>query len=272
MRQRTIHYCENRLQAYQKLRFKFKMKAIDAWNESAKFEKIERWFGDGLMSPRYIDGFRGGENHEVGSWKVFWSEKPGEYLRTVGTYSDVCKKLGWRCDHTGWYLDREFQEEVTEGIVYQMPARKGQTRFMIGRTDPNNPGSALLEDAIYHDLESAARACDSLAQVCAEEESEYQEAYREGQKAADMLNESHDEHQECRELVREINKLKVGQAAGAMPAICSTLRSKVRSLRDSYRSAFRKAKKIIDDVGSWQKEAFDCGFADSIRKGVKVPS
>lgn len=276
---RTVHYCKDRLQAYQKFRFKHRMAPTEAWMASKDFDKVERWFGDGHMHPPYDGGFRGGTPFKSGSSMLTWCESPGDYLHCEGVYGDRP-----RADHNGWYLDDDFQDETAEGIVYRIRVQRrghykaGETgtrvRYIAGIKDPHNEGPAMLQlgETDWHDdLDDAFRDADGMAEKYAEREREYQAAWRLGNEAADLLNTAADDREECKKLVREINALKGKQDAAAMPEICSTLRARVKKLRSRIKSGVEKAKEIIDDVNSWSQEAFDNGFKDTLNKGVKVP-
>lgn len=79
-----------------------------------------------------------GAAHKVGGYLVRWIEAPeSRGLRFVGLQDDAARKADMRFDVTGYYLDEHGCETVS-GVVYQLPARKGRTRFLAGYADPHN--------------------------------------------------------------------------------------------------------------------------------------
>lgn len=142
-----------------------------------------------------------------------WIENPeSKGLRFVGLAHDVAKSnysyLRNAVEHTGWFLDNEILHETVSGVVYQLPARDGKPRYVVGYADPYNcdkdgNGPALLSVEVLegerHDsynhgynpaLRDAARRADSIAESMAEQEREYQDARRAGQTAREKTQEA----------------------------------------------------------------------------------
>jgi len=76
--------------------------------------------------------------------------------------------------HNGWYVDDEFQDETTFGIVLRLPHGRG---FLAGCSDPYNwPkrgfGACLVENYVYADEDTAARCADQIAEKYAEDSRE----------------------------------------------------------------------------------------------------
>jgi hypothetical protein len=79
-----------------------------------------------------------GAAYKCGGYLVRWIEAPeSRGLRFVGLQDDAARKADMRLDATGYYLDNDGGETVS-GVVYQLPARKGRTRFLAGYADPHN--------------------------------------------------------------------------------------------------------------------------------------
>lgn len=279
-RTKTIHYCENRLQAYCKLRFKgpHKMPALEAWRASAKFDKIERWFGDRPSGVRAPDsnGFRGGKPFNSAGSTLTWCECPGEYLECAGVYGD-----SRRHRHTGWYLDEDGMGELARGIVYKIRAprtdhrTRGCTRqfFIAGIKDPYNDGPAMLQLSRkdWHvDLDEAFRDADSMAAAYAEREREYQAAWSRGNEVNDLKDEAATLREEAKALVKELNLIKrqvklmggdqLVNVTASVPVICSTLRGQIKSAIAAAKQCLEKAEKITDEWGS--QEGFKNALAD----------
>ncbi len=70
--------------------------------------------------------------------------------------------------HTGWFCD-EHQDSKIRGIVALLP----HGRFLAGYSMGEHMASSIDAD-IYTDIESAARAADSLAENAADTERDYQ--------------------------------------------------------------------------------------------------
>lgn len=146
--------------------------------------------------PAQVDGSRWIENPEAGG------------LRFVG---HACDLAGRAVNHEGWQCD-SYGEQVAQGVVYQLPAKRGRARFVAGMADPmeRNEGAALLwlgdvfdggpemrlmrtwrgtppveseYDSTDDAKESAAFAADEHARVYAEREREWNDAWQEGQLA-----------------------------------------------------------------------------------------
>jgi hypothetical protein len=95
--------------------------------------------------------------------RVFQSELDVGFRR-VG-WSD--EKLNLR--HTGWYADN-YQEETFRGVVFRLPAKRGQERFVAGYVESMNDGFVLdLSEVWDNDLIGAVREADRLAERAAED-------------------------------------------------------------------------------------------------------
>jgi len=69
--------------------------------------------------------------------------------------------------HTGWYSDL-YQEETFRGIVFRLPAHKGENRFVAGYEESLNGGFVLNLTEIWQNERNAACEADRLAERAAE--------------------------------------------------------------------------------------------------------
>lgn len=139
---------------------------------------------------------------------MLWIENPAAVgLRFCGLAHDLT-----RLDHTGWFMSEDgWTGETCCGVVYQLPARNGLTRFLAGYADPyqsakdgSGPACLSLEaiESETHAAESdcgtedamrqAARNADWCAEKRAEESREHDSAWRAGGVARDMAREAYE--------------------------------------------------------------------------------
>lgn len=183
--------------------------------------------------------------------RLQWME-PGDLdgLRHEGLTHEI---IGGR-HHTGWYCDDYISGETTSGTVYRLPAKRGRSRFIYGRTDECNEGAACIalelieaDDRDDHDAKrDAARYGDSMAETWAEESREHSRAWRNGQDAAQADRVAKTTAAELRALLAEVKQERRAGMADR-PAICAALRSNVRSLWDDLH-AYRKTRDELRDA------------------------
>lgn len=135
-------------------------------------------------------------------------------FRLAGFADEVLRSIR----HRGWYVD-ESLDDVYRGVVYQLPARHGRTRYLYGYADPWNPGAAWLCFDPCDDKDDAARWADRIAERCAEAEREYRE--RENARLA---------AEEARERLHALNRrtlrLLADARATSLPAsVCEVVRT-----------------------------------------------
>lgn len=163
-----------------------------------------------------------------------WIEQASKGLRLVGTAYEIGRREGWRYpNHKGWFID-EFQAEVYQGIVYQLPSRKGELRFLPGYADPWNDDCFHWNGRLYDNLREAVQAADSHAEHSATKEREYQaEESRKFQ-----LEENTARIQEIRTELRaafaELRTLSLP------PTLCTMIRSRIRRLRDESHTLYNQ--------------------------------
>ena len=101
--------------------------------------------------------------------------------------------------HRGWYFDVD-SEGVYRGAVLQLPARDGRPMYLAAYADPDNDGAFIVDTTSLtsgerggaDDTGDIARAADEFARVSAEKEREYHDAWRAGQRYADLVTEARD--------------------------------------------------------------------------------
>lgn len=136
---------------------------------------------------------------EHSSERYRWVENVSDGLRVVGTADDIV-----RLDHDGYFTDN-FQDETTEGIVYQLPARNGKEQYVPANTDPCNPDCAVVDfHSVTDDKKEAARWADSMAENYAEREREYQAKEDAESRLEEIEQEIKDEYKDFRDIVREL--------------------------------------------------------------------
>lgn len=189
-------------------------------------------------NPRMDHAFHG-ERH------VRWVEHADKVLRFVGYADDVAKSEGSRCvENRGWFFDN-WQNEVFRGVVYQLPARKGVPFYVYGYADPWNRGSALLSfDGEDNALQAAVNA-DRFAEVCAEEEREYQAKESAKARIAEIGAEVATVRGEIIALVKEARE-KCEHMANA-ERIKGAIRARVEQLLAVREALFRERERLQED-------------------------
>lgn len=204
---------------------------------------------------RYPSGYRSGNGV---SWRpdqpgIAYVDKPESVgLRFVGHVvpemrrGDVWDSRG----NTGWHTDPYgdvFRDGtgLAWGEVYQLPGRKGETRFVAGYRFGGCDGGPTLDfgriyveprgdwevDVMTCDAAiDAARAADSLAEHAAEDEREYQTAWQAGSRWNDLAELISDARKKALAILAERHKVK---GFDASPVLCEVIRDKIRDLVDS---------------------------------------
>ena len=111
-----------------------------------------------------------------------WFEEPEAQagLRFVGFAHELARNS---IQHRGWYVDT-FEDATACGVVYQLPAHHGHTRYLAGRSDPWNEHAACLDlSDVWADTIEAAHAADEMARISAESSRDYDEAWQAGSAA-----------------------------------------------------------------------------------------
>lgn len=155
-------------------------------------------------------------------------------LRLVG-FADTIVRL----NHTGWYTDSDYST-LMRGVVYQLPSRKGCTQYLAGYADPWNDDAAFLCMDIEHDKEDAARFADRIAEIYAEKERDYQDAWRAALDAKEKAQEARDHVRAEIEMLRELGDITNPGAAIAFRCYDAAL--------DAYRDTMSKLGDALIDA------------------------
>lgn len=220
---------------------------------------------------------------------ILWVDNPERIgLRLVGYvdaemhYSNI-----WNdSDRNGWYAD-SFQESTIRGVVYQLPGRNGECRFVAGYEESESDGCTINFGSVYSeksiqwyeshgwsgwtwetdakDIQSArnaARDANSMAERAAKESREYDTAWQAGSVAAMERETAQEARQEFLALMRELK----GNVYPA--ATCRALRKQAESLVETW----REAKARIETLRNGDDEhlyfyAGDTRLADAFADG-----
>lgn len=216
--------------------FAIRMARVDVANKKPRYPKDDLGFKGGVPFKAY------------GETAMVWCENPAGYLRYVGTCHDILSR-----HHKGWYIDDE-SGETAHGVVYQLPSRKGSTRYLYGYADPFNDGPACLSLSIERDKDNAARYADSVAERYAEKEREYNTAWRAGREYDELGDAATATRRACLALISEAKKACARMSE--LPAIKSAIRVAVASHVGQIRDARDKRETLFQAFGRCE------GFAE----------
>lgn len=225
---------------------------------------------------RYPSGYRSGNGV---TWQpdqpgIAYVDKPESVgLRFVGRvvpemrHGDVWDSRG----NTGWHTDPygdTFRDGtgLAWGEVYQLPGRKGESRFVAGYRFGGCDGGATLDfgriyveprgdwevDVMTCDAAiDAARAADSMAEHAAEEEREYQTAWQAGSRWNHLAEVISDARKQCLSLMSERKKAMRGAEmdsgyAEESPTICRAIAKEIRDLVDSIAESRAEQRKLAE--------------------------
>lgn len=186
------------------------------------------------------------------------------------TYADqICSSI----QHKGWFTDREFQEDTFRGAVFQLATGpRGLARFAAGYWESTSEGFVLWiggRSAVHRETISdrwafdsrpdmgpcvdAAYSADEWARVAAEEECDYQEAWRAGQDWSDLAVEIEEARREIRKVLAERRALKTAGADGA-ETLCAMVKREVSRLLRNIREARERRATLAqnyDHLAGW---------------------
>lgn len=209
-----------------------------------------------------------------------WADDPRAVgLRFVGFADDIA---GRAIEHRGWFTDCDGCGEVLRGAVYQLPGRKGRTRYLAayrvgsegnrGWSDTAHDGAAAVacrevfeaergdSDAYYYyrgggdapeAAREAARRADSIAETVARDQREYDEAWQAARRWSDLADDIAEIRAQARQLVADM-RAAIKSGATAAPSICTALRKSLRSLIEAAAELKAERESIADDFYYWQ--------------------
>jgi len=127
-----------------------------------------------------------------------------------------------RLNHTGWYCD-PCGDDPIQGVVYQLPAHKGVSRYIYGYAEPRNDEAFLCFDWC-DSKECAARKADNMAERTADKEREHRAKELANDEIEDAKQRINQIRGECLELTREI------RGNTYSPAVCLSIRKRIESM------------------------------------------
>lgn len=207
-----------------------------------------------------------------------WTQDPKSAgLRLVGRVEADCggRRGVWdRRESSGWYAD-ECQDNLCFGLVYQLPGRKGESRFVAGYAFRDDEGVTLDLSRVYAEPAAwfepvrksatgyvmggywtwqddpramdaacdAAFSADSMARIAAESEREYQTAWRAGANWADLGEDIAHDRQELLDILAERRAVK---GTANYPALCKALRREVSRLLDNIQNMRERRRGLME--------------------------
>ncbi len=196
---------------------------------------------------------------------------------------------GWRCREfwqtgnrrNGWYTDEENASTrdgsgLMWGVVFQMTARNGVTRFVPGYQNGDESGAGVTVD--LGDVESfstrdeymspldnpaardAARTADHMAQTAAENEREWRRASNAGNHYADARAAVHSARRELLAILKDARPYRRPRLGGSMsPHLCKAIADTAARLR----AVIRTERQNMADYASGWRDGFEWNSNDS---------
>ena len=210
--------------------------------------------------PAPMTGHKMRAGHDSDKPGSVYVENPESFgLRLVGrVQADTPRGDVWDKRGDSGLYDNPHVESFKEGsgliygLVYQLPARKGRSRFVAAYQNGCNDSGALIDFGTVYTSEpggtwgsaqdddaarDAARAADHMAEKEAESEREYQTAWRAGSNYAQYAETIAEARQDALAILAERRAVK---GKGNYPALCAASRSQVESLLETITEARTK--------------------------------
>lgn len=209
----------------------------------------------------------------VKPWPAFGAEHDGKRcatesdgfgLRFVGRVVAECGGRNgiWdNRDSSGWYTSPYGESDMLcYGVVYQLPGRNGESRFVAGYQFTDCDGGPTLDlSRIYVEprgfgyasafetdaARDAAFAADSMAKAAAEAEREYQTAWQAGSRYSD---ESHDLQAIRQEVLGILAERRALKGQSGYPALCKAITARVRELLDDMAERREKMQELASGM------------------------
>lgn len=179
-----------------------------------------------------------------------WVENVSKGLRLAGFADELCRSI----NHTGWWTDEYGDNDTMRGVVYRLP----HGWMVAGYADPCNDDCALLDFGTLFDNEhDAAGAADRIAEIHAERERDYQQAWQAGHLWAEKGEDIRNTRQEALGLLADI-KAKRSALCDA-PAIVATLRKRLDFLLSHIREIREDREGLERDYAHDKSGAFADG-------------
>lgn len=231
--------------------------------------------------------------YRAASWQpdrpgLAYIEKPENAgLRFVGRVEADCGGRNgiWdNRDSSGWYTSPYGESDMLcHGVVYQLPGRNGESRFVAGYAFSDDEGATLDLRRIYAEpsawfepvrksatgysmggywtwqdnpretdaARDAAFAADSMAKHAAESEREYQTAWRAGAEWADETAALATVREKIRGILQERRQLR---CTAGYPADCGAITARVRDLLADLQERRNRRDELAQ--GDWKHLIF----------------
>ena len=229
--------------------------ALDYFRRDRRYPRRHRF--DAMGAPFGSDGLR-------------WSDDPRAVgLRFVGFADDIA---GRAIEHRGWFTDCDGCGEVLRGAVYQLPGRKGRTRYLAayregsegkrGWTDMGYDGAAAIACREVFEAErgdsdapeaarEAARRADSIAETVARDQREYNDAWQAARRWSDLADDIAEIRAQARQLVADM-RAAIKSGVTAAPSICAALRTALRGLIKGAAELKAERESLADGFYYWR--------------------
>lgn len=217
------------------------------------------------------------------------TDSDGFGLRFVGRVMAECGGRNgiWdNRDSSGWYTSPYGESDMLcHGVVYQLPGRNGESRFVAGYQFTDCDGGPTLDlSRVYAEprgfgyasafetdaARDAAYAADSMAKRAAETEREYQAAWQAGARYSDESSDLQAIRQEVLGILAERRALK---GTTGYPALCKAITARVRDLLDDMAERRKIMRNLAD--GMFGDLAFYTGdkrLQDAFCEGASLDS
>jgi hypothetical protein len=192
-----------------------------------------------------------------------WVENASDGLRRVGFADEIARAEHSRAiQHQGWFSDSDDTDSIMRGVVFQLPTPRGRgsdrERYVYGyaeasRWSPNSDSALLVFDPVSDKLE-AARLADRVAELAAEREREYREAWAAGSQFAELGTTRRELANHIRALLRELRE--ACERLADCPHIRASLRQSIRAAlaeRDNARKERAELKATFGREPAFQE-------------------
>jgi len=146
-------------------------------------------------------------------------------------------------DCQGWFCD-EWQYEIAQGVVYRLPARNGESRFVAGIKDPCNDGAALVDFDIFTDERGAINNANRMAENYADEQRRACEQDRREQRCEELRGDISDALKRGIAIIQDAKKIR--KALCETTALRDMLSASIADLRDNITEMRRELVELSE--------------------------
>jgi hypothetical protein len=188
--------------------------------------------------------------------------------------SDRIKVERWRDLEDGWYTDPDVGETM-RGHVLRLRTPEG-LRFVPGVSDSGSDGVTCYPLDWHETAEDAARAADRYAEISAEAEREYREAWRFGERAANLKTEAAAIRGGIIATVSDLRAARravgtdapesvrgiLADSGAAMARLCAKVRAEVQRELNSLYDLRTRRDALVSEWGS--ADGFGDGYGEAV--------